>query len=111
MDVVTMAEINIGKSKALLLSLECGKIVVYGGLQRPIIMDTRNYHLQRVTNIVLSPCGNFVITSGQDCMVLIFKAVHEIDGVIQDEEHTNITVDDFLADVVLINRKEIERVS
>lgn len=44
-------------------------------------------------------------------MVLIFKAVHEIDGLIQDEEHSNITVDDFLADVVLIHRKEIEKVS
>jgi hypothetical protein len=66
------------------MSLECGKLVVYGGLQRPIIMDVRNYHLRKVTNILLSPCGKFIITSGQDCMVLIFKTVHEIDGLIQD---------------------------
>ena len=29
----------------------------------------------------------------------------------QPEEHNSIIVDDFLADVVLINRKEIEKVN
>jgi len=57
--------------------------VVFGGLQRPIIMDSQNIHIDRVSNIVLSPCGKFIITAGADCMVLIFKLQHELDGVIQ----------------------------
>ncbi len=80
-----MVEIVIGKEKALLLSLSNGKLVVFGGLQRPLIMDVKNYHINTATNVLLSPCGKFVITSGEDCVVFIFRIYHELDGIIQEE--------------------------
>lgn len=46
-------------------------------------MDTKNFHINKAANIVLSPCGKYVITSGDDCVVFIFKIMHEIDGIIQ----------------------------
>lgn len=79
-----MAELRIGKERGLIMALEDGKLVVFGGLQRPIIMDTKNIHIAKATNISLSPCGKYVITSGQDCLVLVFKLFHEVDGVIQE---------------------------
>ena len=59
-----MAELQIGKEKGLLLSLDDGKLIVFGGLQRPTIMDTKNIHLKKATSIVISPCGKFVMTAG-----------------------------------------------
>lgn len=107
MEVVAIAELNVGKEKALVLSLKKGQLVVFGGLQRPIVMDMKNYHIDDATCLVTSPCGKYLITSGKDCLVLVFKILHEVDGQLQEEEHSNIIVDDFLADVVLINRREI----
>lgn len=77
-DVVAMAELSIGKEKALMLALEDGKLIVFGGLQRPLIMDSKNIHLKRVTNISISPCGRYVMTSGEDCLILVFKVLHEV---------------------------------
>lgn len=71
-----MVEIAIGKEKALLLSLSNGKLVIFGGLQRPLIMDIKNYHINKAINIVISPCGKYVITSGDDCVIFIFKICH-----------------------------------
>jgi hypothetical protein len=59
-----MAELSIGKEKGLVLALANGKIIVFGGLQRPVVMDCKNLHIGNVTNIVLSPCGKYVMTSG-----------------------------------------------
>lgn len=47
-------------------------------------MDTKDCHIKSATNIVISPCGKYVITSGQDCVILIFKLFHEVDGVIEE---------------------------
>lgn len=43
-------------------------------------------------------------------MILIHKLSCWLEGVVQ-EEISNITVDDFLADVVLINKQEIVKVN
>ena len=40
-----MAEVFIGQEKAIVLALENGKIIVFGGLQRPILMDCQNIHI------------------------------------------------------------------
>lgn len=58
------------------MALQDGKLIVFGGLQRPIIMDSKNIHLKRATNISLSPCGRYLITAGEDCLILIFKVLH-----------------------------------
>ncbi len=59
-----MEEISVGKEKGLVLCLNDGKVVVFGGLQRPLIMDSKNVHLKKATNISLSPCGKYIMTSG-----------------------------------------------
>ena len=71
-----MEELHIGKERGLVMALDNGKLIVFGGLQRPIIMDSKNIHLKKVTNIILSPCGKYVMTSGEDCMILVFKLLH-----------------------------------
>lgn len=76
-----------------------------------MVMDSKNIHLKQVTSMALSPCGKYVMTAGEDCLVLVFKLQLEVEGIVQEEEHSSIIVDDFLADVVLINRKEILKVS
>lgn len=68
-------------------------------------MDMKNVHLSRAELLAVSPCGKFVMSAGDDCVVLVLRAWHCVDGVAQEEEHSNIVVDDFLADVVLINRR------
>jgi hypothetical protein len=111
LSVVAMMELAVGREKGLLLSLEGGKLAVFGGLQRPAVMDLKNFHLSRSAHLAVSPCGKFVMTAGEDCVVLVLRVWHTVEGVAQEEEHSNIVVDDFLADVVLINRGEIEKVS
>lgn len=58
--------------------------MVFGGLQRPILMDVKNYHIATVTSMVLSPCGKFIVTTGEDCVLLVFKLQLEVDGLIQE---------------------------
>lgn len=77
-DVIAMAELASGKEKGLLLSSANGKVMVFGGLQRPIMMDIRNQHIQKAANVVLSPCGKYVLTAGEDCVVLVWKIRVEI---------------------------------
>jgi hypothetical protein len=42
MNIIKMAEVVLGKEKAIILTLENGSIVVFGGLQKPIIMDCKS---------------------------------------------------------------------
>lgn len=44
------------------------------------------------------------MTCGSDCMIFIYKASLEVNGVLQEEDNNNV-VDDFLADVVLFPKK------
>lgn len=73
-----MAELNIGKEKGLMLALDSGKLIVFGGLQRPVVMDYKNIHIKQINNVVVSPCGKFIMTASQDCVVLVFKLLHEV---------------------------------
>jgi hypothetical protein len=109
--IVDMKELTIGQEKSILLSLSNGRLVVFGGLQRPIVMDNKNLHIGKAGLSILSPCGKYLMTAGEDGVVLVFKVILEVEGIGREEEIGNIVVDDFLADVVLISRREIERVS
>ena len=51
------------------------------------------------------------MTAGEDGVVMLWKIGHQIEGILQEQEQSNMIVDDFLADVVLINKKEIEKVN
>lgn len=51
--------------------------------------------------MVISPCRRYVVTSGEDCLILLYK----FKGDLQEEEISNSSVDDFLADVVLIHKR------
>jgi len=62
-EVVAMSELSIGKEKALMLALDTGKLIVFGGLQRPIVMDSKNIHIKKTTSIAVSPCGKYVVTA------------------------------------------------
>lgn len=59
--------------------------------------------------IVVSPCGRYVMTAGSDGVVLVFELMRGVEGAVLREEGTNSPVDDFLGDVVLINRGEISK--
>jgi hypothetical protein len=78
LSVVAMMELAVGKEKGLLLSLEGGRLAVFGGLQRPSVMDLKNYHLTRASNLSVSPCGKFVMSSGGDGVVLVLRVWHSI---------------------------------
>ena len=68
-----MAEVSIAKEKALVLALDNGKIIIFGGLQRPVVMDSQNIHIKKASAICLSPCGRYLMTSSEDSLVLVFK--------------------------------------
>lgn len=104
-DVLSMVEVEIGKEKGVLLSLKEGRVVVFGGIHRPVLMDAKNCHLEGSSCIVVSPCGRYVMTAGSDGVVLVFELLRGIEGGgVVREDGTNSSVDDFLGDVVLINR-------
>lgn len=109
--VVAMLELGVGREKGLLLGLEGGRLAVFGGLQRPAVMDLKNYHLGGAELLAASPCGKFVMSAGADCVVLVMRVEHWVEGVAQEEEPSSAAVDDFLADVVLIQRGEIAKVA
>lgn len=56
---------------------------MFGGLQRPVIMDLKNYHLSRADLLINSPCGKFVMSAGSDCVVLVLRVWHSVEGVAQ----------------------------
>ena len=58
-----MAEIGIDNEKALVLSLSNGKIIIFGGLQRPLVMDSINIHIKKASHLSLSPCGKYLMTA------------------------------------------------
>ena len=58
--------------------------------------------------MILSPCGRYVITAGNDCLIFIYELIffNEEKLPIKNTDLTfSTSVDDFLADVVLINKK------
>ena len=73
---MAMAEARVGKEKALILSLQTGRLLVFGGLQRPIFMDNKDYHNRKANQIILCPTGKNLITAGEDCVVMLWKIYH-----------------------------------
>ncbi len=55
----------------------------------------------------MSPCNRYLISSGNDCMIFIYDSYLMLNGVRQEEDNGNASVDDFLADVVLYPKQEI----
>lgn len=76
--IIDMKELIIGQEKSILLSLSNGRLVVFGGLQRPIVMDSKNLHIGQAGLSTLSPCGKYLMTAGEDGVVLVFKVMHEV---------------------------------
>ena len=56
----------------------------------------------------MSPCGNYLITCGRDSLIFVYEiTIVSGDGqAVKRSDYSNLTVvDDFLSDVVLINKK------
>jgi hypothetical protein len=50
MKISKMLEIPLGKEKnCILLALENGSLVVFGGINKPIILDYQNHHISAAT--------------------------------------------------------------
>lgn len=62
--IVDMKELAVGQEKSILLSLSNGRLVIFGGLQRPIVMDSKNLHIGQAGLSILSPCGKYLMTAG-----------------------------------------------
>lgn len=70
-----------------------------------IPLGIRSDHLKAVTDICISPCNKYVISTGADSMIFIYNSCLFVNGVKNDEDNGNSSVDDFLADVVLYPKK------
>jgi len=57
--------------------------MVIGNSNR-LTMDSKNFHIKTARQIVVSPCGKFIMTAGGDGVVLVFKILKEIEGVLRD---------------------------
>lgn len=57
--------------------------------------------------MVLSPCGGYLITCGRDALVFVYEVgVISGNGVVKREiGNGGSVVDDFLGDVVLVNKR------
>jgi hypothetical protein len=57
--------------------------------------------------MVLSPCGGYLITCGRDALVFVYEVgVVSGNGVVKREiGNGGSVVDDFLGDVVLVNKR------
>lgn len=44
-EVLSMVEVQVGKERGVLLSLRDGRIVIFGGVHKPVLMDFKNCHL------------------------------------------------------------------
>lgn len=73
-------------------------------------MDTKTYHIGRAQNVIVSPCGKYIMSAGMDGVMLIFKVLLDVEGVLEEEDQHCMIVDDFLADVVLVYREEVDKV-
>ena len=59
--------------------------------------------------MLISPCGKYLITCGKDALIFVYEIVifNENQYKKQTDFCLSTVVDDFLADVVLVNKKEI----
>ena len=81
-----MREININKKSCLVVGLENGSLMVLGinsaagslnGLKNGRSLQSlsvRSEHMKGITEICVSPCNRFLMTTGEDCMVFVYQA-------------------------------------
>ena len=101
-----MSEISINKKSCLVAGLDNGTILTLTFVNKKLqATSSRNDHLKAVTGLCVSPCNKFLISTGTDCMIFIYQSTLLLNGVKQDEDNGNSSVDDFLADVVLYPKK------
>lgn len=82
--------------------------MVFGGMESPYVLCYMNHHLERIVEVIISPCGRYVVTCGEDALVFVYELqVYSQDDQLMTLNNTTTCTDDFLADVVLINKKEI----
>lgn len=63
------------------MGLENGSMVIFS-IDNYKVMDIRSEHLRRINDIRVSPCNRYVMTSGNDCMIFIYKVGIENNGAI-----------------------------
>ncbi len=103
-----MVEVPVKKEKShFILSLENGTIVTFAGLDTPVISSHQNHHISTITSMVLSPCGGYLITCGADALIFVYEVriFNPNNEMKQQDFSFSTVVDDFLADVVLVNKK------
>jgi len=101
-----MAEITINKKSCIVAGLDNGSIfTMYCNDNKLQLVNARNDHIKSISSFSVSPCNKYLISSGADCMTFIYQSGLLINGVRQEEDGGNNSVDDFLADVVLYPKK------
>lgn len=80
MKVVIMREIVINKRGGILIGLENGSLLVVGLAKGIQTMNVKSEHLKTLTEICVSPCSRYVITTGRDCMLFVYQATLEVNG-------------------------------
>jgi WD40 repeat protein len=99
------------------VGLENGSIITLNYLSTPNngkklqAMSVHNNHIKPITAISISPCNKYLISTGTDCMIFVYNTSLTINGIKQEEDNgiSNSSVDDFLSDVVLYQKKEIRK--
>lgn len=109
--------------QALLAGTDDGNIIIYSTKVENKSYDTLSSHLGEVTKIVAAPNGRFVFSVGVDGCLMIYSVTDFKDNVkmmandgdkfenIENNAEYNqkaLSLDEMLADVVLINKSEIE---
>ena len=101
-----MTEITINKKSCIVAGLDNGSIfTIYSNNNKLQLANSRNDHIKSISYFSVSPCNKYLISSGTDCMTFIYQLGVFINGVRQEQDGCNNSVDDFLADVVLYPKK------
>ena len=69
-----MREVAINKKSCLVVGLENGSVLVLAYRKGLQTMSAKAEHLKAVTEMCISPCNRYIITSGKDCMIFVYHA-------------------------------------
>lgn len=106
MRITTMSEITINKRSCLVAGLDNGTILTLVFSNKKLQSSgIRNDHIKAVTAFSVSQCNKYLISTGADCMIFIYHSYLLINGVKQEEDNGSLSIDDFLAEVVLYPKK------
>lgn len=89
------------------MALENGSLIIFGGFSNPSVLYYQNHHISPITELIISPCGKYIMTAGMDCMIYVYEIGVILGDAIANSmvRESSTVVDEFLADVVLINKK------